>query len=281
VTGVTGAGVTGVTGATGVGITGVTGPTGPVGATGATGATVGAGYAFSTTTTDSDPSAGNFRYNNGVAASTTEIYISITDSIGGGRTAWLDSFDDSSSTVKGVLYLSTASGIINVFQVTAVTTAVNYRKLTVTHLSGNAQLNGTAFFLEFARTGDLGATGVGPTGVTGPAGQGAAVFSYVGTTAITVGTARWYAPSSLTITNVIVSVGTAPTGASLIVDVNKNGTTIFTTQANRPTITAASNADTSSAPAVTSLTSSDYLTVDIDQVGSTVKGSDLTVQIIF
>jgi hypothetical protein len=85
----------------------------------------------------------------------------------------------------------------------------------------------------------------------------------------------------LTITNVIVSVGTAPTGASLIVDVNKNGTTIFTTQANRPTIAAAGNADTSSVPAVTSLTSSDYLTVDIDQVGSTVKGSDLTVQIIF
>jgi hypothetical protein len=40
----------------------------------------------------------------------------------------------------------------------------------------------------------------------------------------------------LTVTGVRASVGTAPTGATLIVDVNLAGTTIFTTQASRPAI---------------------------------------------
>jgi hypothetical protein len=40
----------------------------------------------------------------------------------------------------------------------------------------------------------------------------------------------------LTVTGVRASVDTAPTGATLIVDVNLAGTTIFTTQASRPAI---------------------------------------------
>jgi hypothetical protein len=61
--------------------------------------------------------------------------------------------------------------------------------------------------------------------------------------------------------------------------VNKNGTTIFTTQANRPTIAISGNTDESGVPDVTALADGDYLEVDIDQIGSTVAGSDLTVQI--
>lgn len=66
----------------------------------------------------------------------------------------------------------------------------------------------------------------------------------------------------------------------MIVDVNKNGTTIFTTQGNRPTVAISgftsgkvSNMD------VTSLADGDYLTIDLDQIGSTVPGADLTVQV--
>jgi hypothetical protein len=60
--------------------------------------------------------------------------------------------------------------------------------------------------------------------------------------------------------------------------VNKNGSTIFTTQANRPTIV--SGALTSvSVPDVTTWANGDYLTVDIDQVGSTTPGTDLQVQV--
>jgi hypothetical protein len=84
--------------------------------------------------------------------------------------------------------------------------------------------------------------------------------------------------SALTIRAVQASVGTAPTGASLIVDVNKNGTTIFTTQANRPTIAAAGNTSGKVTNMdVTSLADGDYLTVDVDQVGSGTPGSNLTV----
>ena len=75
-------------------------------------------------------------------------------------------------------------------------------------------------------------------------------------------------------------MGTAPTGQAILVDVNKNGVTLFTTQANRPTIAAAAFQDVSEAvPDVTAIAAGDYLTVDIDQVGSAVLGADLTVNI--
>jgi len=44
------------------------------------------------------------------------------------------------------------------------------------------------------------------------------------------------APCALTITGGKIEVGTAPTGAALICDVHKNGTTLWTTQGNRPTV---------------------------------------------
>ena len=132
-------------------------------------------------------------------------------------------------------------------------------------------------------TGAVGATGpTGAVGATGPAGADGTTeisFSIPGTLLVAGGTMRWYFAQSLTITNVIASVGTAPTGASLIFDVNKNGTTIFSTQANRPTITAGTFSDLSSTPNVTSLVSGDYITVDVDQIGSSVAGADAVIRI--
>ena len=76
------------------------------------------------------------------------------------------------------------------------------------------------------------------------------------------------------------AVNTAPTGASIIVDVLKNGTTIYTTSANRPTIAVSTFATTvTNTPNVTTLAAGDYLTVNVAQIGSTIAGSDLTVQI--
>jgi hypothetical protein len=62
------------------------------------------------------------------------------------------------------------------------------------------------------------------------------------------------------------------------VDVNKNGTTIFTTQANRPTIAIGANTALGT-PDITALAQNDYLTFDVDQIGSTVAGANLTVQV--
>lgn len=106
-----------------------------------------------------------------------------------------------------------------------------------------------------------------------------ATFGKDGVCAVATGALRWYARGAWTITQVRASVGTAPTGASLIVDVNKNGTTIFTTQSNRPTIAASGFTDLADAINVSALADGDYLTVDTDQVGSSVAGSNLTVQV--
>lgn len=105
-----------------------------------------------------------------------------------------------------------------------------------------------------------------------------ALFSKSGTLGTGTGTFRLYFPAASTIVDAWASVGTAPTGASLIVDVNHNGTTIFTTQTNRPTIAASGFYDASGTPdGDVTVAAGEYLTVDIDQVGSTIAGSDLTV----
>lgn len=106
-------------------------------------------------------------------------------------------------------------------------------------------------------------------------------FTKNGVLFVDTGTLRLPIDATYTIVGVRLMVGTAPVGSSIILDVNKNGTTIFTTQANRPTIAAGANAGgPGTTPNVTSLAAGDYITVDIDQVGSTTAGSDLTVSII-
>ena len=99
------------------------------------------------------------------------------------------------------------------------------------------------------------------------------VFTIPGTLIVGAG-AEIPMPFAMTITNVRVRIKTAPTGASAIFDLNKNGTTMFTTQGNRPTVTAGNNQDLSSVPDVTSLAAGDYLSVDCDQIGSTVAGAN-------
>lgn len=104
-------------------------------------------------------------------------------------------------------------------------------------------------------------------------------FFKTGVLAVTTGTHRFYLQKAHKILEVEASVGVAPTGASLIVDVNKNGTTVHTTQGNRATIAASGFVDAATDVEVNTLADGDYLTVDIDQVGSTVAGEDLTVVI--
>lgn len=96
------------------------------------------------------------------------------------------------------------------------------------------------------------------------------------------GTHRLYndTASAWRIISVRSSVGTAPSGSAVVVDINIDGTTIFTTQANRPSITSGSNASSKVTNMnITTVNPGSYLTVDIDAVGSTTPGSDLTVQV--
>jgi hypothetical protein len=85
----------------------------------------------------------------------------------------------------------------------------------------------------------------------------------------TTGTDKAYFPFAvsvaLVITEVYLMVGTAPgSGKTFTVDVNKNGTTIFTTQGNRPSIADTSTEDTSGTPEITALAKNDKLTIDVD-----------------
>lgn len=119
----------------------------------------------------------------------------------------------------------------------------------------------------------------GPTGATGPMGNSMIPYQRSGSLTVDVGVSKFRFPLAATILGISATVNTAPTGASIIFDVNKNGTTIFTNQANRPTI-AASALNTASEVTnmdVTSIAAGDYITVDVDQVGSTIAGADATV----
>jgi hypothetical protein len=101
-----------------------------------------------------------------------------------------------------------------------------------------------------------------------------------GTLTAGVKTMRLYVPFACTITNVAASVGTDPTGASVVVDVLKNGTTLWgTNPGNRPTITATNFADLTNTPDTTAISAGDYLTLTVASVGSTVAGADLNVVI--
>jgi len=100
---------------------------------------------------------------------------------------------------------------------------------------------------------------------------------------LTTGTKdRWIAPFACEIVNVTAVVGTAPTGATLIFDIDKDGVTIFTTQANRPTIPiSGTESPVSVRPDVVQVAAGEVLSLGIDQIGSTVAGADADVSIQF
>jgi len=117
-------------------------------------------YNFSTTTTDADPGAGLFRLNNAAPGSATAAYIDNTDADGVSAIGVLDSWDDSTSTVRGVLTIraKTNATIRHTYNVTgSVVDGTGYRKLTLAYVGGSGTLtNGAAHWLFFERAGDAG-----------------------------------------------------------------------------------------------------------------------------
>lgn len=104
------------------------------------------------------------------------------------------------------------------------------------------------------------------------------------TTALTTGTAKitFRMPYAATLVAVRASVATAPTGAALIVDINEGGTTVLSTKLSidageKTSVTAASAAVISDS----SLADDAEITIDIDQIGSTVAGAGLKVAFYF
>lgn len=103
------------------------------------------------------------------------------------------------------------------------------------------------------------------------------------TTAITTGTAKvtFRMPYAFTLSAVRASVTTAPTGSTILIDINETGTTILSTKLM---IDASEKTSTTAAtPAVisdSSLADDAEITVDFDQVGSTIAGAGVKVYLI-
>jgi hypothetical protein len=213
-TGAAGVGLIGVTGATGVtgpqgltgpqgttgptgpsgpsGPTGPSGPSGPTGATGPTGPTSDAeSFSFSTNTTDADPGSGFFRLNNATHASATGVYVSTLNAAGGTISGWIDTFDDSTSTNKGILTIRQTSSPNTIWRKYNVTGSVvasgSYRKITISSVSGNGTFTSGLCFISFSPSGNIGDSGgatgsEGPTGATGPSGPAGSPGGATGST---------------------------------------------------------------------------------------------------
>lgn len=103
------------------------------------------------------------------------------------------------------------------------------------------------------------------------------------TSALTAGTAKltFRMPYAMTLTAVRLSVTTAPTGSALVVNIKEGGVSIFST---KPQIDAGSTTSVGSGTAAvisdSALADNAVITVDIDQIGSTVAGAGLKVWLI-
>lgn len=103
------------------------------------------------------------------------------------------------------------------------------------------------------------------------------------TTAITTGTAKatFRSPCAFTLSAVRASVSDAPTGSTIIIDINVSGSTILSTKlsidASEKTSTTAATA-----PVISSASIPDdaEITIDFDQVGSTNAGKGVKVWLL-
>jgi len=116
------------------------------------------GWNFATSTTMADPGSGNIRLNNATLASVTAIAISDNDNDGVDQSAYVLSWDDSTSVdSKGTLMFRTVAGDVLIFNVTALTDNAGWTELAVTLTGSNGSLSASEeLYSTFSRTGDAG-----------------------------------------------------------------------------------------------------------------------------
>jgi len=137
--------------------------------------------------------------------------------------------------------------------------------------SGAMGLSGASIVGPIGPTGLSGASIVGPTGATGPMGGGDfGIACSDETTAITTGIAKvtFRMPWGMNLTGIRGSVNTAPTGSTIIIDLNKTGVSVLSTKLSidaeeKTSVTAASQAVISTS----TLEDDSEMTIDFDQVG--------------
>mgnify|MGYP003642642866 FL=1 len=101
-----------------------------------------------------------------------------------------------------------------------------------------------------------------------------------GSASVATGVVTFRVPSAFTLTGVRASCKLAPTGSTLIVDVNNGGTSVLSTKLSvdigETTSTTAAVAAVISSPTIAD---DAVITIDIDQVGSTVAGTGVKVSL--
>lgn len=179
---------------------------GNVGATGNTGATGAPGgesvlMTFDTATADADPGPGLVRLNNAALASVTQAFIDEATPAAVNIAAWIDTWDDSTSTIKAVVTFARASAPAANFAryfLTAVVAATGYRKLTLSHIVSAGSLTTTAsdLLVSVERIGNAGSS---------DAATASGAFAYTGTISPAQITADQndYAPTGLATASVV------------------------------------------------------------------------------
>jgi hypothetical protein len=119
-------------------------------------------------------------------------------------------------------------------------------------------------------------TGKGDPGPAGPMGESQIVFARDYEVTITQGRQAYRFPFAATLVGVSACMGVPCTGSPTILDINVDGISIFTNQANRPQVPPI----TGDLPEITlnvPIVPGNRVTIDIDDIGSTLAGEDLSV----
>ena len=122
-------------------------------------------YLFDTSTTMANPGTGDIRYNNATVASVTNLAISsLTNSTGNPDiTSFITTWDDSSSTIKGILVLrkSGSESTFAIFNITgAITNNTTWLQIPVSHVVSNGTFSNTdVVYIHFTPKGDAGTLG--------------------------------------------------------------------------------------------------------------------------
>lgn len=116
-------------------------------------------YTFSTITTDADPGPGSLRLSNATQNLSTVIRMDLLDANNLSVAGIIDTFDDSTSTVKGTLKLQHASDATKflIFNVTALASPTGYKNVTVTPIASSAAspfIGNDSIIVAFVRAGD-------------------------------------------------------------------------------------------------------------------------------
>ena len=119
-------------------------------------------WAYSSTVTMADPGTGIFRLNNATPSSATAVAISASSGDAGNPdlSAWIDTWDASSNTVKGQLILTDVADPNNIlifYILGSVTDNTTWLQLTITNADSSGSFtDGTNYHVTFTRAGDVG-----------------------------------------------------------------------------------------------------------------------------